>query len=85
MWPMPTAIGNNVSGTKGSKSASGGFTYCVPVYFRNSNKNLELPFNSFPYRQRNAKRLLGKKWLYSISRKNFKDFDIMYVQIVCQW
>ena len=32
MWPMPTAVGNNVSWTKGSKSAAGGFTCCVPVY-----------------------------------------------------
>ena len=62
-WLTPTAIGKNVSDQKRRKSAAGGFTCCVPVYFSNSNWNHALLCNSFLYRQSNVKRLLGKKCL----------------------
>ena len=73
MWPMLNAIVNKLREQKRSRSVAGGFTCCVPVYFSDSNCKHELPFNIFPYRQSNAKRLLGKTWLYAISRKNVRD------------
>ena len=47
--------------------SGGGFTCCVPGCFTNSKRDTHLSFYVFP-KEKNLRR----RWLHSISRKNFK-------------
>ena len=48
-----------------------GFTCCVPGFFSNSNRDVDLSIYLIPNRKSKEKILLPKKWLHMISRKDF--------------
>lgn len=59
--------------------SGGGFTCCVPGCFTNSKRDTHLSFYVF-----SKENNLRRRWLYTISRKNFKprSLDTKYVACV---
>ena len=57
--------------TKSRSGGVGGYTCCVPGCYNNSKKQRNVSFHTFPNGKSSEKKLLRKKWINLISRKDF--------------
>ena len=55
--------------TKSRSGGVGGYTCCVPGCYNNSKKQRNVSFHTFPNGKSNEKKLLRKKWINLLSRK----------------
>ena len=66
-----TSEGSRPRHTKRKSGGAGGYTCCVPGCYNNSKKQKGLSFHVFPAGKSKEKRLLRKRWIHFISRKDF--------------
>ena len=60
---------------KRRRGGTGGYTCCVPECFSNSKRNPHLSFYNYPDGQSEEKKLLRKRWIHLVGRKDFKPTD----------